>query len=121
MVVIDLLIHLLAISLQSVLVTYESLAASEHSLLCDRCCTFWQNVCLLSANPLPQPISHATVVLFGVSFLLVGGETDNESSLSTIYQYNSDEDSWSLLDVRMNEGQINVIAMLVDSELFGMK
>jgi N-acetylneuraminic acid mutarotase len=77
---------------------------------------------LISANPLPQPITNATIVPFGDSFLLVGGETVNDDSyilsLSTIYHYGPEEDSWTLLDGRMSEEKCNVIAMLVDRNAF---
>jgi N-acetylneuraminic acid mutarotase len=66
-------------------------------------------------------MSLATSVPFGDTFLLVGGETTNGSKLSTIYRYNPEDDSWTLLDSRMKEGKRNVIAMLVDRELFDAK
>jgi N-acetylneuraminic acid mutarotase len=78
----------------------------------------------ISATPLPQPITDATVVPFGDSFLLVGGATSSHVSshffLSTIYHYEPEEDSWTLLDERMKEGMAGVIAMLVDRKLLGI-
>jgi N-acetylneuraminic acid mutarotase len=74
---------------------------------------------VLSANPLPQPITLATTVPFGDSFLLIGGMTGNSSRktyLSTIYWYNPDEDSWNLLDASLKEGKAGVIAIVVDRE-----
>jgi hypothetical protein len=56
------------------------------------------------------------VVPFGDSFLLVGGDT-NSSYLSTIYHYKPQEDSWTLLDAKMNEEKRGVIAMLVEREM----
>lgn len=56
-----------------------------------------------SAKPFPMPIANATVVPYGDSLLLVGGQTVNLRSLSTIHQYNQDEDSWTLLDARIEE------------------
>jgi N-acetylneuraminic acid mutarotase len=47
--------------------------------------------------------------------------TTDLSNLSTIYRYNPEDDSWTLLDSRMKEGKSYVIAMLVDRELFDSK
>jgi N-acetylneuraminic acid mutarotase len=74
--------------------------------------------CSLSVNPLPQPIWNATVVPFGDSFYLVGGQTSNGSNLNTIYLYNPDEDSWTLLDAKLKQGKYGVIAILIDKQLF---
>jgi N-acetylneuraminic acid mutarotase len=59
---------------------------------------------------------------------LVGGVTEERhqryqranriSFLDTIYRYNPDEDSWTLLDERMKEKKTGVIAMLVDRNMF---
>jgi hypothetical protein len=38
--------------------------------------------------------------------------------LSTIYHYNPDEDSWTLLDARMKEKKYSLVAMMVDRDLF---
>jgi N-acetylneuraminic acid mutarotase len=42
--------------------------------------------------------------------------SDN-SNLSTIYRYKPQEDSWTLLDAKLNEGKHDVIAMLVEREM----
>jgi N-acetylneuraminic acid mutarotase len=47
----------------------------------------------------------------------LGGKTTGDSKLSTIYHYNPEEDSWTLLDSRLKEGKSDVIAMLVDREM----
>jgi N-acetylneuraminic acid mutarotase len=70
-----------------------------------------------SANPLPHIIFGATVVPFGDSFFIVGG-TDRAINYSTIYRYNPEEDSWTLMDGRMRKGQFYVISMLVKREIF---
>jgi hypothetical protein len=70
-----------------------------------------------SGNPFPHQISCATVVSYGNSFLLVGGICYGPY-LSTIYRYNPEEDSWTLLDGRMKNGKCSAIAMLVKREIF---
>jgi hypothetical protein len=67
-----------------------------------------------TANPLPLPISRATAVPFGDSFLLVGGQTTGWDRLSTIYRYNAEDDSWILIKARMKHEKSCVIAMMVD-------
>jgi N-acetylneuraminic acid mutarotase len=39
------------------------------------------------------------------------------TDLSTIYRYNPEEDSWTLLDSRMKEGKRSVIAVLIDRDV----
>lgn len=75
---------------------------------------------MFSANPLPRTIAFATVVPFGDSFLLVGGQEDaySETYLSTVYLYNPDKDSWTLLSAKMSEAKRNVIAMMADRNVF---
>jgi N-acetylneuraminic acid mutarotase len=72
----------------------------------------------ISANPLPHPISHATVVPIGDSFLVVGGETNLGETLDTIYHYIPHEDSWTLLDAKLKNGKGSVTAMTVPREMF---
>jgi N-acetylneuraminic acid mutarotase len=53
---------------------------------------------------------------------LVGGltkepATGTSKELSTIYRYNLEEDSWTLLDSRMKEGKRSVIAVLIDRDV----
>jgi N-acetylneuraminic acid mutarotase len=58
------------------------------------------------------------VVTFGDSFLLIGGRTSPYVTyLSTIYHYNPDEDSWTLLDAKMKQEKCSVIAKLVGREV----
>lgn len=75
----------------------------------------------LAANPLPQPMGNAAVVPFGDSFLLVGGDTISGSpdhpKLSTIYRYNSKDDSWTLIEAALSEPKYNVTAMLVERKI----
>jgi N-acetylneuraminic acid mutarotase len=74
----------------------------------------------LAVNPLPKPIAFGTAVPYGRSFLLVGGvikENKVVTDLSTIYRYNPEEDSWTLLDSRMKEGKRSVIAVLIDRDV----
>jgi hypothetical protein len=47
---------------------------------------------------------------------LVGGWTNDQSCLSTIYLYKPDEDNWTLLDARIKEGKSNMMAMFVDQK-----
>jgi N-acetylneuraminic acid mutarotase len=74
---------------------------------------------IVLANSLPQPIAYATVVPSGHSFLLFGGNTKENSELSTIYSYDPEEDIWTLLDAKLEEGKRRVIAMEVDVEMVG--
>jgi N-acetylneuraminic acid mutarotase len=69
-----------------------------------------------TARPFPQIIQYATSVSFGDSFLVVGGYGD--TLLSTIFQYNPDEDSWTLLSSRMKQSKAGVFAMMVEREMF---
>jgi N-acetylneuraminic acid mutarotase len=64
---------------------------------------------------------YATVVSLGDSFLLVGGHGGDLTPLSSIYRYNPEEDSWTLLNARLKKGKLIAIAMLVDRETFTMK
>jgi hypothetical protein len=81
--------------------------------------------CGVSGNPLPKPIFDATAVPFGDSFLIVGGSSafpiswgKERKNNNTVFRYNPDEDSWTLLDARMKEEKYEVIAMLVDKQMF---
>jgi hypothetical protein len=69
-------------------------------------------------NPFPRPIYGATIIPIGDSLLLVGGITTGWLRLDTIYLYNPDDDSWTLLDARMQNRNVDVIAMLVKRAIF---
>ena len=74
----------------------------------------------LAANPLPQNIYGATTVPFQDSFLIVGGGSDTPSYgfLDTIYKYEADADSWTLLHQSLTRPLIWTGALMVDVEIF---
>lgn len=77
-----------------------------------------------SASQLPQPLTDGTLVPFGNGVLLVGGRTwyhgdpPDCHNHNTIYYYNLDENSWTLRIANMKRRKHNVIAMVVDRNLF---
>ena len=78
---------------------------------------------VISGNPLPQAIDDATVVPYGESFLLVGGEVGYDVSPITgttdaIYQYEKLDDSWTLLDTKIPFNVSTPIALMVDIDIF---
>jgi hypothetical protein len=60
----------------------------------------------------------SNVIPFGDSFLLVGGRIKNLEWLSTIYLFNPDDDSWTLLDARVEGEKEGSFSMMVDRNLF---
>ena len=65
----------------------------------------------------------ATVVPYGESFLLVGGYVGYDVSpitgtIDSIYQYEILSDSWTLLDTKIPFNAYNVIALMVDIDIF---
>ena len=75
---------------------------------------------MITANPLPKAISDAAVIPYNNSFLLIGGETDSLDSyfLTDVYQYNSVDDSWILLDAELKTARSGHVALLVERSLF---
>ena len=78
--------------------------------------------CNFSAgNPLPLHLDDATVVPLDESFLLVGGylsDDDFPSKSNTIYKYEKQNDSWTLLDTKIPFHVANPIALMVDIDIF---
>jgi hypothetical protein len=72
-----------------------------------------------SVNPFPHLIWDATSVPFGNSFLLLGGrKTSQRDRLDTIYCYNPDDDSWTLLNAKLKNSACSVAAMAVPWKMF---
>lgn len=72
-----------------------------------------------TGNPFPDNgIFDATVVPLEESFLLVGGYDGYPLTLDTIYKYNKDNDTWSLLETRLPSPAEKPIALLVDIDIF---
>ena len=71
-------------------------------------------------NPLPLPLADATVVPFDETFLLVGGflSDDRPSYSDSIYKYEKQDDSWTLLDTKIPFRVSNPIALMVDIDIF---
>ena len=63
---------------------------------------------------MPESIFDATVVPLEESFLLVGGYNSDDS----IYKYQKDNDTWTLLETRLPSAATNPIAMMVDVDIF---
>jgi len=74
-----------------------------------------------TGNPLPLHLDDATVVPLDESFLLVGGylsDDDFPSKSNTIYKYEKQNDSWTLLDTKIPFHVANPIALMVDIDIF---
>ena len=71
-------------------------------------------------NPLPLPLADATVVPLDETFLLVGGflSDDYPSYSDSIYKYEKQDDSWTLLDTKIPFRVRNLIALMVDIDIF---
>ena len=65
---------------------------------------------------MPQYVRSAAVVPMGESFLLVGGF--EYGPIDTIFQYEKDNDTWSLLETRLPSPAQGPIAVLVDLDIF---
>ena len=78
------------------------------------------NRTLFTGNLLPQVLEEATVVPYGESFLLVGGEyfENLAETTDTIYRYETLSDSWTLLDTRIPYNVSSPIALMVDIDIF---
>ena len=61
---------------------------------------------------MPEDIYYATVVPLDETFLLVGGYSD------TIYKYQKDNDTWTLMETRLPSAVRSPIAMMVDVDIF---
>ncbi len=62
---------------------------------------------------LPFDIYRGASVPFQDGFLIVGGESDSQGYLDTIYYYNPTLDQWDLLDQRMKDKRETFTAFLV--------
>ncbi len=70
-------------------------------------------------NPFPSKLSHARTIAFGDTFLLVGGLLLDQGQVSlrnlvnTIYRYEADADTWTLLSERLRIPRSNPVAFHV--------
>ena len=59
-----------------------------------------------------------TVVPYGDSFLILGGEDATGARLDTIYKYEVSDDSWTLLQATLPNPTSNLRATSVDINIF---
>ena len=72
---------------------------------------------------LPSPIMEATSVPLDTTFLILGGSNDtiwgsSYPNSDLIYRYDTDKDSWELLDTRLPTAASGVAASMVNSYIF---
>ena len=71
-----------------------------------------------AGNPFPTTLDLPTVAQHGDTFYIVGGYDPTASDLDTIYRYEVEEDSWTLLPNRMTYTREAPTAMVVKSSIF---
>ena len=72
----------------------------------------------LTGAPLPTPIAAGASVPHGDTFFIAGGIAPSSRNLNTLYRYNVDADSWTLMPDRMARGRLEAAAFPVAKEAF---
>ena len=67
----------------------------------------------MSGPSLPEQMRYTADVQYGNTFALVGGEV-----VDSIYLFNPDELSWSLVDDRLSVAREDVVPILVSEDIF---
>ena len=69
-------------------------------------------------NPLPHTITHnAGSAQFKNTFIIVGG-SNTKADVDTLYRYNPDDDSWTLLPSKLDIPRHDVAAFPVSKKAF---
>ena len=74
-----------------------------------------------TGNPFPVPINLPAVAQYGNSFYIIGGLSRmgiQSYYYDTIYRYEPDDDSWTLLPNRLKYPRYGATAMIVDRSIF---